>query len=170
MAASRAGSGDNPFAPVVQLKGRILQVRNVARRRDRRLWRDQDAERDRSRIAIVSVGYADGFFRSLSAKDGEAGLAVYLGSHAAPILGRVSMDLITIDVTDVPEEHLEPRRVGRADRAERPGARHRRATPAPSTTRSSPISAGAPSGAMSAASASPWPKLREPSSAKPAAR
>jgi alanine racemase len=57
-----------------------------------------------SRIAVVSMGYADGFFRSLSAKDGEDSLAAYFGSHAAPILGRVSMDLITIDVSAVPEE------------------------------------------------------------------
>ena len=56
-----------------------------------------------SRVAIVSVGYADGFFRSLSAKDGDDGFVVYLGGHAAPILGRVSMDLITVDVTGVPE-------------------------------------------------------------------
>ena len=35
--------------------------------------------------------------------DGKQGLQVYLESHPAPLLGRVSMDLITIDVTDVPE-------------------------------------------------------------------
>jgi alanine racemase len=57
-----------------------------------------------SRIAVVSVGYADGFFRSLSAKDGEESLTAFFGSHAAPILGRVSMDLITIDVSAVPED------------------------------------------------------------------
>ena len=56
-----------------------------------------------SRVAIVSVGYADGFFRSLSTSDGETGFVAYAGPHAAPILGRVSMDLITVDVTEVPE-------------------------------------------------------------------
>jgi alanine racemase len=59
----------------------------------------------RSLIATLAVGYADGFFRSLSVADGKQGLQVYLGPHPAPLLGRVSMDLITVDVTDVPEEH-----------------------------------------------------------------
>ena len=95
--------GKNPFEPVVHLKGRILQVRNVAPGETVGYGATRTLH-ETARVAIVSVGYADGFFRSLSTKDGEAGLVVYLGAHAAPILGRVSMDLITIDVTGVPEE------------------------------------------------------------------
>jgi alanine racemase len=56
-----------------------------------------------SRIAVVAVGYADGLSRALSVGNGEAGMSVYVGPHPAPILGRVSMDLITIDVTGLPE-------------------------------------------------------------------
>ncbi len=44
----------------------------------------------------------------LSVDDGEEGLHVYFGSHPAPVLGRVSMDLITVDVTGV-SEHLAKR-------------------------------------------------------------
>ena len=95
--------GDNPFQPVVHLKGRVLQVRHVAPGETVGYGATRTMSRP-SRIAVVSVGYADGFFRSLSAKDGEEGLAAYFGPHAAPILGRVSMDLITIDVSGVPEE------------------------------------------------------------------
>lgn len=95
--------GKNPFRPVVHLKGRVLQVRQVASGETIGYGATRTMRRP-SRIAVVSVGYADGFFRSLSAKDGEDGLAAYFGSHAAPILGRVSMDLITIDVSSVPEE------------------------------------------------------------------
>jgi alanine racemase len=95
--------GKNPFRPVVHLKGRVLQVREVAPGETIGYGATRTMTRP-SRIAVVSVGYADGFFRSLSAKDGEDGLAAYCGSHAAPILGRVSMDLITIDVSSVPEE------------------------------------------------------------------
>ena len=95
--------GENPFHPVVQLKGRILQVRDVAPGETVGYGATRTLN-ELSRVAIVSVGYADGVFRSLSTKDGEAGFVVYLGAHAAPILGRVSMDLITIDVTGVPEE------------------------------------------------------------------
>ncbi len=92
----------NPFKPAVHLKGRILQVRNAAAGETIGYGATRSLKRA-SRIAIVSVGYADGFFRSLSNKDGEKGLAVYIAAHAAPILGRVSMDLITVDVSDVPE-------------------------------------------------------------------
>jgi alanine racemase len=94
--------GTNPFLPVVHLKGRILQVRTVAAGETVGYGATRRLQQS-SRVAIVSVGYADGLFRSLSAKDDEEGLVVYIGSHAAPILGRVSMDLITIDVTLVPE-------------------------------------------------------------------
>ncbi len=96
--------GPHEFVPVVHLKGCILQVRNVAAGETVGYGATQTLKR-RSRVAIVSVGYADGFFRSLSTKDGETGFVAYAGLHAAPILGRVSMDLITIDVTEVPEAH-----------------------------------------------------------------
>jgi alanine racemase len=96
--------GKNPFQPVVHLKGRILQVRHVTPGETIGYGATRTMN-GHSRIAVVSVGYADGFFRSLSAKDGEEGLAAYFGPHAAPILGRVSMDLITIDVSAVPEEY-----------------------------------------------------------------
>jgi alanine racemase len=88
---------------VVHLKGRILQVRNAAPGETVGYGATRTLHQP-SRVAVVSVGYADGVFRSLSTGDGETGLVVYLGAHAAPILGRVSMDLITIDVTGVPEK------------------------------------------------------------------
>lgn len=94
--------GQHEFAPVVHLMGRILQVRNVSPGETVGYGATRTLTRP-SRVATVAVGYADGFFRSLSTKDGETGFVAYAGNHAAPILGRVSMDLITVDVTDVPE-------------------------------------------------------------------
>lgn len=96
--------GENPFTPVVHLKGRILQVRNVAPGETVGYGATRTIERP-ARVAVVSVGYADGFFRALSTRDGEEGFVAYAGPHRAPILGRVSMDLITVDVSAVPEEH-----------------------------------------------------------------
>jgi alanine racemase len=96
--------GDNPFQGVVHLKGRILQVRDVPSGETVGYGATRTLQRP-SRVAVVSVGYADGIFRTLSTSDGEEGLVVYLGPHAAPILGRVSMDLITVDVTGLPESH-----------------------------------------------------------------
>jgi alanine racemase len=100
--ASRTGA--DRFAPVVELSGRILQVRDVPSGETVGYGATRALKRP-SRIATLAVGYADGFFRSLSVADGKQGLQVYLGPHPAPLLGRVSMDLITVDVTDVPEEH-----------------------------------------------------------------
>lgn len=54
-----------------------------------------------SRIATLPVGYADGYDRRLSNR-GE----VLVRGRRAPVVGRVSMDLVTIDVTDVPDATL----------------------------------------------------------------
>jgi alanine racemase len=102
-----ARNGANQFARVLHLAGRILQVRDVAAGETVGYGATRTLERP-SRIAVLAVGYADGLFRALSAGDGKEGLRVYLGAHAAPILGRVSMDLITVDVTGIPE-HLARR-------------------------------------------------------------
>ena len=57
-----------------------------------------------ARIATIAVGYADGFLRALSVATGEAGPVGYIGDYPVPIVGRVSMDFITVDVTSVPPE------------------------------------------------------------------
>lgn len=54
-----------------------------------------------ARLATIPVGYADGYLRSL----GNMALA-YVAGHKAPVVGRVSMDLIVLDVTNVPESKL----------------------------------------------------------------
>lgn len=97
------GHGHNPFRPVVQLKGRIMQVRDVPRGETVGYGATRTI-REAARLAVVSVGYADGFARALSIADGEQGFSGYLGPHAAPIVGRVSMDLVALDVSHVPEE------------------------------------------------------------------
>jgi alanine racemase len=94
-------TGDNPFQPAVTLFGRILQVRDVVSGETIGYGATRTLKRP-TRIAVVSVGYADGIFRALSTRDDEEGLSVFIGGHAAPIFGRVSMDLITVDVTTIP--------------------------------------------------------------------
>ena len=95
-------TGDNPFLPAVTLFGRILQVRDVVTGETVGYGATRTLNRP-TRIAVVAVGYADGIFRALSTQDDKEGLSVFIGSYAAPILGRVSMDLITVDVTAIPE-------------------------------------------------------------------
>ncbi|WP_119167948.1 alanine racemase [Algihabitans albus] len=87
----------NPMRQVVRLKGKILQIREIDAPRGvgyGATWRAQGP----TRIATVALGYADGYLRSLS-NSGQA----LVGGHNVPVVGRVSMDLITLDVTAVPE-------------------------------------------------------------------
>ena len=55
-----------------------------------------------TRVATISVGYADGYKRSLSGK-----FHVLIEGKPAPILGRVCMDQLMVDVTDIPEATLD---------------------------------------------------------------
>jgi alanine racemase len=93
----------NHFARVVHLAGRILQVRDVPAGESVGYGARRTLKRP-SRIAVVAVGYADGLFRALSVDDERPGMSVYIESHPAPLLGRVSMDLITVDVTGIPPD------------------------------------------------------------------
>ena len=99
-----AGSSD-AMSPVVRLHGRIVQVR-PAREGETVGYGAAHALTRPSRIAVVAVGYADGYARTLGSSDAETGAVGHIGGHKAPIVGRVSMDLITLDVTDVPEESV----------------------------------------------------------------
>lgn len=88
-----AGNGPSPMRPVVTLEARVLQVREipagesvgygVAHRFD-----------TPARVATVATGYADGYLRSAG---GTASVA--FDGVRAPVVGRVSMDMIAVDVT-----------------------------------------------------------------------
>ena len=99
----RALEGEpNTMRPVVRLIARILQVREVPVGDTvgyGAIWKVEHP----SRIATIACGYADGFLRALSGPTGKPGPVGYIGEHPVPIVGRVSMDLITVDVTGVPE-------------------------------------------------------------------
>ena len=93
----------NPMRTVVRLAAKILQVHEVAAGATvgyGAIFKVQRA----SRIATIACGYADGFLRALSVATGASGPVGYIGDYPVPIVGRVSMDNITVDVTDVPEE------------------------------------------------------------------
>ena len=92
---------DNPMQPVVDLKARIVQIRNVERGEGVGYGGTWTARRP-TRLAIVSAGYADGYFRAASANDGTRGAEVVVAGKRCPIAGRVSMDLIAVDITDLP--------------------------------------------------------------------
>jgi alanine racemase len=87
----------NPMAQVVRLQGKIVQVRRVDTPETVGYGATHRVEGP-GRIATVPVGYADGYLRSLSNRG-----TGHIGDKPVPVVGRVSMDLITLDVTGVPE-------------------------------------------------------------------
>jgi alanine racemase len=96
-------TGPNPMHTVVRLTAKILQVRDVAAGASVGYGAIYRVART-TRIATIGCGYADGFFRALSVSTGKAGPVGFIGDYPVPIVGRVSMDLITADVTNVPPE------------------------------------------------------------------
>src|SRR6202171_4358852 len=91
---------DNPMPPVVDLKARIVQIRTVERGDSVGYGGTWTARRP-TRLAVVSAGYADGYFRSAGSNDGTRGAGGAAAGKRCPIAGRVSMDLIAVDVTDL---------------------------------------------------------------------
>lgn len=88
--------------PVVALEARIIQLRSIPTGAGVGYGLTHRCERP-TQIATIAVGYADGWPRHLS-NSGSA----FIAGHRAPIVGRVSMDSITLDVTDVPDMFLYP--------------------------------------------------------------
>lgn len=98
----QAVEGRPPLSPVVQLHARIAQIHDARTGETIGYGAAQTVTRQ-TRIATLSLGYADGIFRNLGANDTQSGMTGYISGNPAPVLGRVSMDLITLDVTDIPE-------------------------------------------------------------------
>lgn len=93
---------DNPMRPVIRLQARILQLREISAGETVGYNATWKAARD-SRIATLGIGYADGLLRS-----GSDQAHVAFADLRAPVIGRISMDLTAIDVTDIPEEACRP--------------------------------------------------------------
>jgi alanine racemase len=92
----------NPMRQIVRLKARILQIRE-AERGETVGYGAAHVVGQPARLATVAVGYADGWLRSLSHR-GSGGVA----GKRFPLLGRVSMDLIVLDVTDADPSLVRP--------------------------------------------------------------
>ncbi|MBY2918509.1 alanine racemase [Rhizobium leguminosarum] len=97
---SPSKSKPNPMEPVVALDVAVVQTRTVPAGAKVGYSGTHIAERE-TRLATIAAGYADGLPRSLSGRG-----AVYYEGRRLPIVGRVSMDSITIDITALPEGAL----------------------------------------------------------------
>jgi alanine racemase len=92
----------NPMRQVVRLQGKILQIRDVDAPQSVGYGATYPLSGP-TRLATVAVGYADGYLRALS----DHGSAFIEGRKVA-VVGRVSMDLITLDITAVPQAAARP--------------------------------------------------------------
>jgi alanine racemase len=92
----------NPLRQVIRLKAKILQVREVDRG-DTVGYGATHVMEASGRLATVAVGYADGWLRSLSSRGSGR-----LGGKRVPLLGRVSMDLVVFDVSNVDPAVAQP--------------------------------------------------------------
>jgi alanine racemase len=91
----------NPMRPVIELTGRIVQIRTVAANDTVGYGAAWTAERY-ARVAIVSVGYADGYLHATTPTKAAAEVAI--GDARCPVVGRISMDLLAVDISRLPEE------------------------------------------------------------------
>ncbi len=92
----------NPMHPVVTLQGKVIQTRTIAAGDYVGYALSYQAPAERT-IATVAVGYADGWLRHLSNQG-----HVLVGGVRAPVVGRVSMDSITVDVTGLAQDSVAP--------------------------------------------------------------
>ncbi|GAB1715875.1 MAG: alanine racemase [Nitrobacter sp.] len=92
---------ENPMQPVVELKARIVQTRTIGKGESVGYGATWTARRE-TRLAIVAAGYADGYFRAGGSNDGTRGADVVIAGKRCPVAGRISMDLMAVDITDLP--------------------------------------------------------------------
>ncbi len=90
----------NPLEPVVRLSVRVIQTHTVEAGARVGYGGAQHITAP-TRLATLAAGYADGLPRSLSGRG-----SAYFGDRRLPIVGRVSMDSMTIDITSLPEDAL----------------------------------------------------------------
>ena len=102
--------GNSPFSkpheiadqlqPVMTLKSSIISITDVAKDEGVGYGHTWVAKRN-SKIATITIGYGDGYPRHAA-----SGTPVYINGQTAPMAGRVSMDMITVDITDIPDAKI----------------------------------------------------------------
>ena len=94
----------NPMLPVIELKARILQVRDLAAPESNNGARAKSSAKRRTRLALVSLGYADGYPQPSA--DSDVPLQAMIGGRRCPVAAAPSIDFLPIDVTDLPDRSV----------------------------------------------------------------
>ncbi|MBB4050890.1 alanine racemase [Devosia subaequoris] len=94
------GGRKNPMQPVVTLHVPILQVTEGRTGESVGYGATYTLNRN-SKLAILGYGYADGFLRALSGTNPRPGGKVFIRGKLCPVIGRISMDLTVVDVTEL---------------------------------------------------------------------
>jgi len=92
----------SPVSQVIILQAKILQIRSVAPPQTVGYGATHRVT-EPGRIATIGVGYADGYLRAASGSG-----TAYIDDIPVPVAGRVSMDMITLDVSAIPEHRCQP--------------------------------------------------------------
>ncbi len=90
----------NPLTQVVRLQAKIIQIRYVDSPQTVGYGASHRVMKP-TKIATLAIGYADGYMRSL----GNSGVA-FIENYKVPVVGRISMDLTTVDISNVPDHLL----------------------------------------------------------------
>jgi alanine racemase len=106
-----APNKEHPIDPsargVIEVYAKISQMKSVKKGQTIGYGGSYTARRD-MRIALAHIGYKDGYLRALSEKDdAPVGAYMYLAGYRVPIVGKISLGMTTIDITDIPQEVLD---------------------------------------------------------------
>lgn len=106
-APNKAHPIDPSAKGAIEIYTKISQIKTVKKGQTIGYGGSYTAKRD-MRIALAHIGYKDGYLRSLSEKDGmPVGAYMWIAGYPAYVVGKISLGMTTIDVTDVPDEVLQ---------------------------------------------------------------
>jgi len=96
-----SSNNDIGIKPVMKIFSRIVHIKQLDKNEFVSYSKKYNTYR-KTRVGVLPIGYADGYNRLLSNKG-----YVYIGNYRCPVIGTVCMDMIMIDITDVPEGILD---------------------------------------------------------------
>lgn len=106
-APNKAHPIDPSAKGAIEIYAKISQIKTVKKGQTIGYGGAYTAKRD-TRIALAHIGYKDGYLRSLSEKDDvHVGAYMWIAGYPAYVIGKISLGMTTLDVTDVPEEVLD---------------------------------------------------------------